>query len=349
MATKLHAPVVVIGAGQAGLAAGRMLQKEGLDFTILEAGDRASGSWRAYYDSLTLFSPTAYSALPDRAMPGDPEAYPRRDAVADYLEDYAAHFALPLRYGARVAAVDPTNEGGFVVGLESGEAIAASAVIAATGTFGSPFIPAIDGADRFGGAVLHSAAYRRPADFAGQRVIVVGAANSAGQIATELAALARVTLATREAIRYAPQRLLGRDVHFFFKWLGIDATNLFSDQGTPVLDDGRYRLAIAESRPERRPMFKAMTTKGVIWADGREEAVDAIIFATGFRPDLPFLPAAAFSADGKLLQRGGASTAIDGLYFVGQPGLTRFASGVLRGVGHDAAAAVRRIKRRRAA
>src|SRR3546814_10810404 len=119
-------------------------------------------------------------------MPGDREAYPRRDAGADYLEDYAAHFALPIRYGAGVAAVEPTNEGGFVVGLESGEAITASAVLAATGTFGSPFIPAIDGADRFGGAVLHSAAYRRPADFAGQRVIVVGAANSAVQIATEL-------------------------------------------------------------------------------------------------------------------------------------------------------------------
>src|SRR3546814_16688730 len=92
-----------------------------------------------------------------------------------------------------------------------------------------------------------------------------------------------------------------------------------------------------------------MTAEGVIWADGREEAVDAIIFATGFRLDLPFLPAAAFSANGKLLQRGGASTTIDGLYFVGQPGLTRFASGVLRGVGHDAAAAVRRLKRRLAA
>ena len=349
MATKVRAPVVVIGAGQAGLAAGRMLQKAGLDFVILEAGDRASGSWRAYYDSLTLFSPTAYSALPDRAMPGDPDAYPRRDSVADYLEDYAAHFALPIRYGARVASVEPTNESGFVVGLENGEAIAASAVIAATGTFGSPYMPVIEGAAGFGGTVLHSAAYRRPTDFAGQRVIVVGAANSAVQIATELAALARVTLATREAIRYAPQRLLGRDVHFFFKWLGIDATNIFSDQGTPVLDDGRYRLAIAEGRPERRPMFKAMTTEGVIWANGRAEAIDAILFATGFRPDLPFLPAAAFSPDGQVRQRGGASTAIDGLYYVGQPGLTRFASGVLRGVGHDAAAAVRRIKRRLAA
>src|SRR3546814_5932539 len=167
--------------------------------------------------------------------------FKKKTAYGMLISDWSSDVCSSGLYGARVAAVEPTNEGGFVVGLESGEAIAASAVIAATGTFGSPFIPAIDGADRFGGAVLHSSAYRRPADFAGQRVIVVGAANSAVQIATELAALARVTLATREAIRYAPQRLLGRDVHFFFKWLGIDATNLFSDQGTPVLDDGRYR------------------------------------------------------------------------------------------------------------
>src|SRR3546814_14110865 len=89
------ASVVVIGAGQAGLATGRMLQKEGIDFTILEAGPRATGSWPAYYDSLTLFSPTAYSGLPDLAMPGEPAAYPPRDAVAAYLGDYAAHLALP--------------------------------------------------------------------------------------------------------------------------------------------------------------------------------------------------------------------------------------------------------------
>lgn len=341
------ASVVVIGAGQAGLATGRMLQKEGIDFTILEAGQRATGSWPAYYDSLTLFSPTAYSGLPDLAMPGEPDAYPRRDAVAAYLEDYAAHFALPIRFGARVAAVSPIGNGGLAVQLGDGETMMAASVVAATGTFGAPHIPMIEGASSFGGTVVHSAAYRRPADFAGQRVIVVGAANSAVQIAAELAGHARVTLATREAIRYAPQRLFGKDVHFWFKWFGIDATNLFSDQGTPVLDDGRYRLAIAAGRPERKAMFKAMTANGVIWADGREEAVDAIIFATGFRPDLPFLPAGvAFDGAGRLRQRRGASTALDGLYFVGQPGLTRFASGVLRGVGHDAAGVVRQIARR---
>ena len=340
-------PVVVIGAGQAGLATGRMLQRAGIDFMILEAGQRAAGSWPAYYDSLTLFSPTAHSSLPDRAMPGDADAYPGRDAVVAYLEDYAAHFSLPIRFGARVASVTCGDGAALDVRLENGSTLAASAVVAATGTFGAPYLPSIEGADRFSGKILHSVSYQRPADFAGQRVIVVGAANSAVQIAVELARHARATLATREAVRYVPQRVLGRDVHFWFKWTGIDATNIFSDQGTPVLDDGRYRLAIDEGRPERRPMFVAMTEEGVIWADGREEAVDVIIFATGFRPDLPFLAeGTAFDERGRLRQRRAASTAIDGLYFVGQPGLTRYASGALRGVGHDAANVVRQIARR---
>src|SRR3546814_17681755 len=93
--------------------------------------------------------------------------------------------------------------------------------------------------------------YRRPTDFAGQRVIVVGAAHSAVQIAAELAGHARVTLATREAIRYAPQRLFGKDVNFWFQWSGLDATNLFSDQGTQGLDDGRSWPAIAAGRDRR--------------------------------------------------------------------------------------------------
>src|SRR3546814_14200638 len=104
----------------------RMLQKAGLDFTILEAGDHASGSWRAYFDSLTLFSPTAYSALPDRAIPGDPAAFPHPVAVADSPEDNASPFALPVLYVARVAAVESTKAGGFVVGLDSGVGLPAT-------------------------------------------------------------------------------------------------------------------------------------------------------------------------------------------------------------------------------
>jgi len=80
---------VVIGAGQAGLAAAWQLARKGLSYRILEASEHVGGSWRNYYDSLTLFSPAQYSSLRGLPFPGDPERYPRRDEVVRYLEDYA--------------------------------------------------------------------------------------------------------------------------------------------------------------------------------------------------------------------------------------------------------------------
>lgn len=337
--------VIVIGAGQAGLAAGRALQKAGADFLILEQGQRACGSWPLYYDSLRLFSPSPYSSLTDRPFPGDETHYPRRDEVVAYLEAYADGFNLPIRYGARVVAVSPSADG-HLVSLEDGAQWQAKAVIVASGTFDAPFVPSLGGAQEFSGEIVHSRDYRNPSAFAGKRVIVVGAANSAVQIAVELAAHADVTLAVRKPVRYAAQTLLGRDVHYWFGALGIDHVGFLSDQGTPVLDDGRYRAALDAGRPAQKIMFKAFSRDGVIWSDGATEPVDAIIFATGFRPHAPFLPANAFRADGGLAQKNGVSTTAPGIYFVGQPGLRSFSSATLRGVGCDAAYVVPRVMRR---
>jgi putative flavoprotein involved in K+ transport len=88
--------VLVVGGGQAGLAAGFHLRRSGLAFAILEAGPEAVGSWPAYYDSLTLFSPARYSALSGLPFPGDPDHYPTRDEVIAYLRAYARHFTLPI-------------------------------------------------------------------------------------------------------------------------------------------------------------------------------------------------------------------------------------------------------------
>ena len=192
---------IVIGAGQAGLAAGYHLQRAGVSFAILEAGDQPGGSWPAYYDSLRLFSPARYSALPGRPFPGPAGRYPARDEVVAYLRDYAAHFRLPVITGVRVTEVAPAPDG-FRVRAANGTVFSARAVVAATGAFHRPSLPALPGQESFGGRIIHSAAYRRPEDFAGQRVIVVGAGNSAVQIAVELADTqggpAEVTLATRQ-------------------------------------------------------------------------------------------------------------------------------------------------------
>ena len=330
--------VVVIAAGHAGLAAGRALQKEGADFLLLEQGACAAGAWPLYYDSLTLFSPARYSSLPDFPFPGDPDDYPRRDDVVAYLKAYARRFDLPIGYHMRVTSVTPRADGRFTIICQGQGAIDAGAVIVATGAFEAPYIPSIEGLGAFSGAVVHSSAYRSPGPLAEQRVVVVGSANSAVQIAVELAGVADVTLAVRKPVRYAPQRLIGRDVHFWFQLLGVDRVGFLSDQGTPVLDDGRYRAALSAGQPAQRKMFTSMWRDGVVWSDGKRERVDTVLFATGFRPHAPFLPSKlAFTNNGRLAQKDGVSTRVQGLYYLGQPGLRSFASATLRGVGVDAA------------
>ncbi|WP_335617988.1 flavin-containing monooxygenase [Lentzea guizhouensis] len=175
---------------------------------VLEAGAEPVSSWPHYYDSLTLFSPARYSALPGLPFPGDPEHYPHRDEVVDYLRSYAAPLDTDIRTGHRVAKV--AHDNGFRVTTDDGTDFAAPIVIAATGGFGRPHRPALPGLDDFPGTVLHAAQYRSPEPFHDQRVILVGAGNSAVQIAAELADHAQVTLATRKQVKFSAQRPFGR-------------------------------------------------------------------------------------------------------------------------------------------
>ena len=328
---------IVIGGGQAGLAVGWHLARHGIDFLILEASDRSGGAWRSYYDSLQLFSPARYSALPGLPFPGPQGRYPRRDEVVGYLDDYAQRFRLPIRTGEQVLDA-VRSDAGFEVTTTNGHHYRASTLVAASGAFGMPWIPSIEGQAQFNGRIVHSAEYVNPAEFAGQRIVVIGAANSAVQIATELAGVARVTLASRQPVRFFPQRLLGLDFHAWVKWTALEKTRWLSDQGTPVLDNGPYRHAIKSGRVPRRDMFIRITERGVIWPGGAEEQADALLFATGFRPNAPYLrDLGAISADNRLAQRNGIAKCIPGLHFVGFPGQRNFASATLRGVGPDAA------------
>ena len=135
--------VVVIGAGQAGLAIGHFLGKQGRRFMILEAADSVASAWRSRWDSLVLFTPRRYDALPGLAFPGDPDGYPTRDEVIAYLERYAEHFQLPIALSSPVRSL--TREGDAFV-LEAGEKrILADQVVVATGPFQVPNVPALAG------------------------------------------------------------------------------------------------------------------------------------------------------------------------------------------------------------
>ncbi|MFI1335294.1 flavin-containing monooxygenase [Streptomyces sp. NPDC020845] len=346
-----HADVVVIGAGQSGLATAHALLEQGLRPVVLEASEKAAGSWPRYYDSLALFSPARYSSLPGMPFPGaDPDRYPHRDEVVAYLTAYADWLGAGIRTGQRVTAVRQGGAGAeYEVELHGGGRLSARAVVAASGTFGRPHRPAMPGLDGFSGTLLHTADYRNPKPFAGQRIVVVGAGNSAVQIAAELARSATVTLASRNPVKFARQRILGSDLHFWLKHTAVDTAPLGRLVRTPptqlVIDDGRYRAALSAGTPDRRPLFTAVDGAKLLWPDGTREGVDTILLATGYRPDLPYLAGldGAFDAAGHPCHREGIATGVPGLAFVGLEWQRSLSSNSLRGVGRDAARVARRL------
>ncbi|WP_208603830.1 flavin-containing monooxygenase [Micromonospora saelicesensis] len=335
-------PVIIVGGGQSGLAAAHAVLTAGLNPVVLEAGAEAVGSWPDYYDSLTLFSPARFSALAGLAFGGgDPQRYPTRDEVVAYLRRYASGIDAEIRTGVRVTAVRQRPGGGYLVRTDSGDEIAATGIIAASGSFGNPYLPALPGLGDYTGEVRHVARYRRPEPYAGKRVIVVGAGNSAVQVAHELASTARVTLATRAPIQFVPQRIRGRDLHHWLDVTGADRlpravlTRLI--RHAAVLDTGLYRDAIARGLFDRRDMVTAFTPEGVRWPDGTCEPVDAVIFATGYRPHLGYLAAlGALTPDGRPEHVGGISTTHPALAYLGLEFQRSFSSNTLRGVGRDA-------------
>jgi putative flavoprotein involved in K+ transport len=317
---------------------------------LLTASAEPVGSWPAYYDSLTLFSPARYSGMPGMPFPGSPDRYPARDEVVGYLRGYAEAFGLPVLAGKRVLRAERDAGAGFRLLTEDGGEYRSRTLIAATGSFARPHRPRFPGQGAFRGRILHAAEYRNPKPFRGKRVVVVGAGDSAVQIAHELAGVSETTLATRAPISSMPQLVLGRDLHFWLSVSGLDRLPLgrLFDVSEPggVVDDGTYAAAVRSGRPDRRPVFFRFAEESVVWDDGTEEPVDAVVLATGYRPNLDYLrPLGVLREDGRPDQRSGIARSVVGLYFVGLPFQTSFASATLRGVGSDASLVVARVRR----
>lgn len=332
--------MVVVGAGQSGLAAARALRALDVPTLVLEASGRPAGSWPDYYDSLRLFSPVEFSSMQGMAFPGEPGRYPDRDEVADYLERYAMTLDVEIVLDTQVETIHGRDRG-FLVTAADGRSFAASGVVAASGSFTNPYRPTFEGEAGFTAELSHVAEYRSPGRYEGRRVVVVGAGDSAAQVATELARLATVTIATRQPPRFIPQHLHGRDVHHWFRTTGFDALPpawlRTLGHGAVITDSVGFAQTLADGLLDRRPMFLALDGDEVVWGDGARERVDAIILATGYRPSLGYLrDLGALDPEGMPMHVGGISTTHAGLVYVGLEYQRSFASNTLRGVSHDA-------------
>ncbi|SFF04653.1 putative flavoprotein involved in K+ transport [Paenibacillus algorifonticola] len=334
---------IIIGGGQSGLAAAYYLQKAKLNFMILEKSSEHLGSWANYYDSLTLFSPAAYSSLPGLKFPGGGSYYPHRDEVVQYLKTYAAHFNFEVQYNQEVIKVQKDN-GIYIIKTSNDDVLRTRSIICASGAFIKPNIPHIPGSADYQGKLLHSKQYRNDEAFRKQRLIVVGGGNSAVQIAVELARTANVTLASRSPLKFVPQIIGGKDIHFWLTITGLDKSTwgkrLLKKTSDGVIDNGIYKKAVNQKKPEAKPMFKAFTRDGVVWEDHTQEKIDAVIFATGYVPNFDYL-----AAELNILDESGAplKQTSENIHFVGLPWQTSFSSATIRGSGRDAKAVVREL------
>ncbi len=333
--------IIIIGGGQAGLSMGYFLQKNRCDFVILDANDRAGDSWRHRYDSLLLFTPRKYSSLPGLAFPGRPDELPTKDEVAEYLEQYAQHYSLPIIFNTKVSLLKQIQNG-FYLRSEQGEEYTAKQVVLATGPFQKAFIPAFSKDLNKDIYQVHSSAYRNPAELRPGPVLVVGAGNSGAQIAVELAKRHKVTISAGHKMSFKPLYLFGKSMIWYFDQLGLLGADVRSIKGSWLKKQPEQIFGLELKRllnaktVEMKP--RAISAEGdtVRFADGSSIQVNNVIWATGFRPDYSWVDIKGLlDAKGYPQHEKGVSS-IAGLYFLGLPWQSCRGSALLGWVGQDA-------------
>ena len=338
--------VVVIGAGQAGLAIGYHLAQRGVRFVILDAGSDVGEVWRSRWDSLTLFTPAQYSGLPGMAFPSPKDTYPSKDDVASYLRSYVSAFDLPVKLDAKVTSLTPRQGRYLVTTAEGG--FTADQVVVATGPFQVPFVPPV--ARDLDGAVyqIHSAGYRHPDQLPDGQLLVVGGGNSGFQIAEELAATRKVDLAVGRRVPALPQRLLGKDLFWWLSAVGFMKVSTDSRLGRKLAKRdvliGSSPRGLRRAGVTLKPRLTSAAGRRVFFDDGSERDVDAIIWATGYRSDFSWIDLPAIKdPNGGIVHRRGV-TGAPGLFFIGLPWQYTRGSALIGFVKDDAAFIAGRIE-----
>jgi putative flavoprotein involved in K+ transport len=339
---------VVIGGSQAGLSVGYHLAGANRPFVILDANERVGDAWRKRWDSLRLFSPARLDGLPGRPFPISGWYFPTKDELADYLEDYAAKFTLPVRTGVRVTRVSKSGQG-FLVESDHGR-FEADHVVIASGHEHTPRIP--DFARELDPKIhqLHSSEYRRPSQLTGP-TLVVGAGNSGAEIALDLSGTHATWLSGR--LRRAP---VGPSRSPYLTAVIWPIVSHVLTIDTPIGRKVRSKMLHANA-PVERVTEKALAAAGVervarttgtrdgapLLEDGRVLDIANVIWCTGYKTALQWIDLPIFDGDGEPLQKRGVVETMPGLYFVGRFFQYAFTSFVIGGVGRDAGYIARQI------
>jgi putative flavoprotein involved in K+ transport len=352
--------VIVIGAGPAGLGVAGALRQRGADPLILERSGAVGQSWRERYERLRLNTLRCFSDLPGYRMSRADGAYPSRDAFVSYLERYARHESLDVRFNCTVSRIERTH-GAWSVALDDGVLYAPN-VIVATGYDAEPALPDWPGLGEYTGAITHGAEYRDSAPFAGRDVLVVGAGNTASDVATDLAEgpARRVRISIRTPPNIFPRQffglhsqygaILGEPLPRIGDRIGFLVQRLFygdlSPYGLPrpqegmhthfrrvghgpMVDEGFVEL-VKQQAIEVLPAVAGFDGTHVVLVNGHRIRPDSVIAATGYRRALEKLVGhlGVLAPNGCPLINGPDTAGhAPGLYFIG---FVRKMSGQLR-------------------
>jgi putative flavoprotein involved in K+ transport len=350
--------VIVIGAGQAGLSVGYHLARTGARFLILDANERVGDSWRKRWDSLRLFTPAKFDGLDGMPFPARRNYFPTKDEMANYLEEYARHFHLPVRSGVRVERL--FRRGSRYIVKAGALELEAGQVVVAMSKYQRAKVPAF-AANLSGDIVqLHSSDYRNLGQLRPGAVLLAGAGNSGADIALETSRGGHKTwLAGPDTgeIPFRPERFFGRNLFmplvlgFVFHHVltvktppGRKARPRVLKKGGPLIRVKRRDLAAAHV--ERAPRVVGARGGQPLLETGQTLDVNNVIWCSGFHPGFDWIDLPVFGGDGEPRQESGMVKSQAGLYFVGLPFLHSMSSSMIHGVGRDAARVVHAIKLR---
>jgi putative flavoprotein involved in K+ transport len=347
-----HFETVIVGGGQAGLAAGYHLKQRGRPFLILDANERVGDSWRKRWDSLRLFTPAKYDGLPGMRFPARRWSFPTKDEMGDYLEAYAARFDLPVRTGV---SVDRISRIGDRYVVEAGDRrFEADQVIVASGAHRTPKIPAFARELDSRIVQLHAGGYRNPSQLRDGGVLVVGVGNSGAEIALELSRTHATSQAGKESgeipvrhgsvparfvlpvVRFLGYRVLTRKTP-----IGRKVAPKLLSRGDPLIRTKSKDLAAAGI--ERVPRVVGVRDGLPLLEDGRVLDVANVVWCTGFRHDFSWIDIPVFGEDGQPAHERGVVPSAPGLYFMGLIFQYAAVSDVIPGVGRDAAHVAKHI------
>lgn len=343
--------VVIIGGGQAGLAMSYSLQQLGVAHILLEANHQIGDNWRHRWDSLSLFSPAKYDALPGLQFPLPPDTLPSKDQAADYLEQYAQQFQLPVRTGVQIDRI--AAEGAeFCIHTSTGEVIPATDIVVATGPYHTPKIPEFAAELPSNILQMHTQDYRNPSQMQDGPAVVIGTGASGSQIALELSHSRKVYIAGRD-LGGMPRSLLGKDLYWWLyatgairlRWNSWIGRRLLKGaaKGDALVGDSLKKI-VAKGNLTHLQKVTGVHKGQLTFACGNSAPeIRNVIWATGYHADYSWINLPVFEPSGLPRHQRGIVTEAPGLYFLGLKTLYRTGSATMGGVGADAQYLARHI------